>query len=224
MTAPAAALFSLLTIINARMVANYSSNTVAFYHDPGGYRALREHSMILMPYRRGDPKHMITDQAVEDIIFTTSAYPIAFGRKRLKYCRLQTTRASAGTGPPGDNARVLDGGQWFCPSGYELAEAEFADGGLFDNLPIGLARILAESNAAGATNPLPVVYAYIDPEQLRFDARQRKTPDACERPDPPAACEEMEFGLRSQAGLLLDAIGTARTYDLYRELTSEPWA
>ena len=43
-----------------------------------------------------------------------------------------------------------------CPDGYVLSEGIFSDGGLFDNLPIGLARMLAERHVDAESNPLPV--------------------------------------------------------------------
>ena len=66
-------------------------------------------------------------------------------------------------GPVDTNEKTL-----MCPEGYELVEAAFADGGLFDNLPIGLTRKLSESSRRHQKNPLPVNYIYIDPDRLRY--------------------------------------------------------
>jgi len=46
---------------------------------------------------------------------------------------------------------------------------------------------------------------------------------ACEGENPPEACRELTFDLTSEAVVLGGAIGTARKYELYRELTSENW-
>jgi hypothetical protein len=110
-----------------------------------------------------------------------------------------------------------------CPSGYVLDEAEFADGGLFDNLPIGLARTLAESNVRAVEDPFPVTYFYLDPNRIRYEAPPPSDETACASDDPPEACRIMEFSFFTESKLLVGALGTARKFELYRETTSEFW-
>lgn len=74
-------------------------------------------------------------------------------------------------GPVDTNETTL-----MCPEGYELVEAEFADGGLFDNLPIGLTRQIADIMDANLTDvSCDAVPAYFDghprcSDRLRYAA------------------------------------------------------
>lgn len=195
--------------------------SAGFYFNPDDYHYHSDHSMILLPMEQGNTNYEISDQHVSQAILTSSAFPVAFGRKRLQYCRLKpvnpTSRTESGKSK---NAR-LEG--LSCPQGYELSESEFADGGLFDNLPIGLARTLSENNIYSETDPFPTTYIYLDPDRLRNEKPGQQSSQPCGVENAPPSCEEMEYGLRSEIHLLVDALGTARTYELYRELSSETW-
>lgn len=200
-----------------------ADGSAAFFFDPGDYPTLSDPAMILMPWTIYDAPFTVSDQQVQDALMTTSAFPIGFGRKRLQYCRrmaiaTQTTSAEANpveTGS-GETSRV-------CPEGYELTEAEFADGGLFDNLPIGLARTLAESSALHKKKPLPVKYIYVDPNRERYQTNTALEKRACDSDTPPEACRTLTYNLASESVVFGGAIGTARKYELYRELTGDNW-
>lgn len=200
-----------------------ADNSVGFLFDPGDYPSVRDAAMILLPRRRDAAPFSITDQQVVDAVLTTSAFPVAFGRRRLQYCRLSQFRTADGD-KPAPNSGLQGTDELVCPKGYELAEALFADGGLFDNLPLGVARILAERHAGSSSNALPVTYYYLDPDRTRYRVPNPKAPRACDRPNPPAACRTMEFGLTSESALLVGFLGTARKYQLYQELTGDQWA
>jgi predicted acylesterase/phospholipase RssA len=196
--------------------------TAGFYFDPGDYPFLLDYSMILLPNERGSTNYEISDKRVEEAIMTSAAFPVAFGRKRLQYCRIKASYESDENQTevketPRSNALT-------CPDSYELSEAEFADGGLFDNLPIGLARVLAEENKRSQKNPLPVTYIYLDPDRLRYQVPDKRKFEACFSDNPPEACQELDYSFRSESSLLFDALGTAQRYELYRELTSNTWS
>ena len=201
-------------------VRTRDDSTLGFYFDPDDYPRLSDPAMILLPRAKNAPVHSIEDQRIEDAALTSSAFPGAFGRKRLHYCRLSSYAVI-------DEKETREAGQaaasLVCPDGYELAQAEFADGGLFDNLPIGLARILAEEHELTSDTVRPVTYIYLDPDRLRYDVPSPADMRACAGGDPPAACETLDFSLLSEQALLLGAMGTARKYELYRELTSDYW-
>lgn len=194
--------------------------TVGFYFDPGEYPEVNDPAMILMPTARGAPSHSISDADVEAAMFTTSAFPMGFGRKRLAYC--QSTRILE-TDEALESSAAEDADELICPAGYILNEAEFADGGLFDNIPIGFARTLAESRGDVPADRLPVSYFYLDPGRKRYSAPKPETDRRCDQPDPPAACRQLAYSLEAESRVLLGAVGTARTYELYRELTSAEW-
>jgi len=201
-------------------------SSIKFFFEPADYPKVADPSMILMPGAHDTLAFSIDNQHIIDAAFTTSAFPMAFGRKRLQYCRLLQQK------PAQDQAEsklasTLESKQadtrLLCPDGYELAEAEFADGGLFDNLPIGVARTLAENNKRNDGATFPVTYFYIDPNRTIYDVPEPKKDLACESDNPPEACRLMEFSAASESELLIGFLGTARRYELYRELTSDAW-
>ncbi|MBW2492450.1 MAG: hypothetical protein JRE65_15015, partial [Deltaproteobacteria bacterium] len=141
-----------------------------------------------------------------------------------QYCRQKTTsKDDETTTTPSMEGSDTKEKKLLCPDRYELMEAEFADGGLFDNLPIGLARLLSESSMLHKKEPLPIKYIYLDPNRERYETPVLEDQRACEGKNPPEACGELTFDLASEAVVLGGAIGTARKYELYRELTSDNW-
>jgi hypothetical protein len=197
--------------------------TAGFRFNPDDYPTTIDAARLILPTQSGSEPNTFTDQQIEKISFTSSAFPVAFSRQRLQYCRLDTKQKES-TEKQKSNSSPVDSTQELkCPQGYKLVEAEFADGGLFDNLPIGLARILSEQHRQSRNNPLPVTYIYIDPDRLRYEVPEPKKKSDCDSPNPPAACRQMEFSFLSESSLLVGALGTARKYELYRELTSQYW-
>ncbi|MDX2486386.1 MAG: patatin-like phospholipase family protein [Gammaproteobacteria bacterium] len=192
-------------------------SSIKFFFEPADYPKVADPSMILMPRAHDTLPFSIDNQQIIDTAFTTSAFPMAFGRKRLQYCRLVQQESAQELASTKVDTSLL------CPDGYELAEAEFADGGLFDNLPIGVARTLAESNKRNDNAPYPVTYFYIDPNRIRYEIPTPKIDLACESVNPSEACRQMEFSAASESELLVGFLGTARRYELYRELTSDAW-
>jgi predicted acylesterase/phospholipase RssA len=216
-----------VSVSNQRFYIPFEMRTQAdgsaqFAFDPDDYPSLNDPAMILMPWPADGVPLSISDRQVEDALLTTSAFPGGFGRKRLQYCRQEMLQSDQGR--EGQPAMETAGDEeWVCPEGYVLAEAEFADGGLFDNLPIGLARRLAEDSLRHQQTPLPVKYIYLDPNRERYVTDAPVDRRACEGETPPQACRQMAFNLESETEVLGGAIGTARTYELYRELTSDNW-
>ncbi len=202
-----------------RVAADKSIN---FFFDPSDYPKLSDPAMILMPRAQNAPPFSIDNQRIVDAAFTTSAYPMAFGRKRLQYCSL-TAQDISGKSEKQEPLTTKTDTDLVCPDGYELLEAEFADGGLFDNLPIGVAYTLAERSKRADDNPYPLTYIYIDPNRVRYDIPEPEEDLACDSADPPDACRTMEFSAASESKLLVGFLGTARRYELYRELTSDNW-
>lgn len=199
-----------------------ADNNIKFFFDPSDYPKLSDPAMILMPRTQNEPAFSIDNQHIVNAAFTTSAFPMAFGRKRLQYCSLMAQDIT-GKKEPQEQTTTIKDTDLVCPNGYQLAEAEFADGGLFDNLPIGVARTLAEFNKRAQDDPFPLTYMYIDPNRVRYNIPEPKAELACDSADPPDACRTMEFSAASESQLLVGFLGTARRYELYRELTSDAW-
>ena len=194
--------------------------TIAYFFDPADYPSLSDPAMILMPHPRDAPEFSIPDKSVIEAAVATSAFPTAFGRRRIQYCRLVLRR---GATPPPEPTAEQSESDLICPDGYELDEAEFADGGLFDNLPVGLARTLAELNINASRDPLPVTYLYLDPNRIRYETPDPPDNRACASSNPPDACSIMAFNLFSESSMLVGAMGTARKFELYRETIGENW-
>jgi hypothetical protein len=89
--------------------------------------------------------------------------------------------------------------------------------------PIGLARVLAEQNSQAIDSFYPVTYLYLDPSAVRYEPTQVDEGLACDGANPPEACRTLKYDLFSEGQLLVNAMGTARTYELYRELTIDNW-
>jgi len=195
------------------------SNSIGFFFDPADYPKLSDPAMILMPRPRDAPEFSIPDESVIEAAIVTSAFPTAFGRRRLQYCQQELI---SGTNLSETQSQKSDS-DLVCPDGYQLEEAEFADGGLFDNLPVGLARTLAEENSRNFKNPSPITYFYIDPDRVRYDRPEPPDNIACASDNPPEACSILEFSLFSESSLLVGALGSARKNELYRETTSAQW-
>lgn len=202
-----------------------ADGSATFFFDPEDYPSLKDPAMILMPWSSDNEPFTVSDQQVEDAIMTTSAFPTGFGRKRLEYCRQKALSTGEDSEDEAVSTETPDTGEnkWICPAGYELTESEFADGGLFDNLPIGLARELSESSRLHKKMTLPITYLYLDPERQRYEEPVSEDKSACEGENPPEACRELTYNLTSEAAVLGGALGTARKYELYRELTGDNW-
>lgn len=125
-------------------------------------------------------------RSVLDVVEASSAFPVAFGPKRLSYCtQLQEKDGS-------------------CSSG-DAFQARFFDGGLFDNLPIGLAYALAgktRGEAQPAKEPFDVVY--MDPDNRRSYRTAGRS----------VVASKNDRGLRYLGRLVSSFISVSRTYEL----------
>lgn len=218
-----------IPVLNQRFFIPFEMRTqadgsAAFMFHPADYPTMIDPSMLLMPWKAGGQPFSISDQQIEDLILATSAFPGGFGRRRLQYCQQKTftTESGSGKAPVEDTGKAINK-ELICPDGYALEEAEFADGGLFDNLPLGLSRQLAESSRRHKGALLPVRYIYLDPSRERSKTAAPEDKKACDGDTPPDACRKMTFDLGSEFVVLGGAIGTARKYELYRELLSDNW-
>ncbi|MFV2056949.1 MAG: patatin-like phospholipase family protein, partial [Thiohalomonadales bacterium] len=210
---------------NQRMIIPFvaytkSDGTLGFSFNPNDYSVLSDPAMILMPSLKNARPYSIDYQRIEDAALASSAFPAGFGRKRLQYCRLNSFTVARNDNAEGKNKPDAN---LVCPEDYELTEAEFADGGLFDNLPLGLARKLAEQQTTANKNTARVTYIYLDPDRVRYPVPVEKTKKACDSDQPPKACDTMEYSFFTEQSLLSNALGTARNYELYRELISTEW-
>jgi predicted acylesterase/phospholipase RssA len=153
------------------------------------------------------------DQVIQAVL-ASSAFPVAFGRVQLDYCS-----------PPAiDGYLELANPQAThnCPGSYSPQTAVFVDGGVFDNIPLGSAKALAEehlSNTARRSN-----YIFMDPDNRRHLSQGSGTHSTGPtvknnntRPD------FVSYNLIDQLKFIGGAVLTARNYELYKVMTSGDW-
>ena len=172
--------------------------------------------MYLRETRRRGETYAIDHADVIDAILASSAYPLAFGEVELRYC-------ADLEGNDGDAERHE------CPDGFEPRVDAFIDGGVFDNVPLGAARALAEprendllTRQRWEQSARPYSYVYIDPDNRRA-AGQRSTDTAAAG----VADGPIDFfasGIRTHFKFLGGAVSTGRNYELYNVLRSGDWS
>jgi hypothetical protein len=154
-------------------------------------------------------------RVVIDAVLASSAFPLAFGRKTLVECVPV---------PPGQREQDA------CPSSRPAesgtceyvsqrlgqkttaCEDDFIDGGVFDNIPLGVAVAQIESSERVRDAARPVSYLYLEPDNRRLP------PQATRRgsPEPPAT-------VGANLTFLGGAIKTARYYELHNVLRYNAW-
>jgi len=159
--------------------------------------------------------YLIETNDVVDAIEASSAFPLAFGRKQLRFCEH--------IDPKTDQPTI---GQSNCPRGYRETMADFVDGGLFDNIPLGAAKALGEptAHATRTGSARHYNYIYLDPTIRRPTTTKSEKKQKADKTTP-KELEPLErtFGLRSQGGFLLGAYETSRDYELYNVLRGGEW-
>ena len=163
--------------------------------------------------------HLVNNQSLFDAILTSSAFPIAFGRKSLEYC----SRINTGD----ENSKYT-----VCPSGYAPRVDEFLDGGVFDNVPLGTAKALAEPCATDLNrqqlwgcSARRFNYIYLEPDMRRgiASSNQKNNDTVQQQEKKQEGQKEMTFGLISQLQFVGGAITTGRNYELYNVLRGGDW-
>jgi predicted acylesterase/phospholipase RssA len=147
-----------------------------------------------------DNKIILDKESVINAVLATSAFPVAFGRVHLEYC---LAREDANYDPPSSNQ---------CPQNYYPTSGDFVDGGVFDNVPLGVARALTELQSR--PDDAQYNYIYLDPGSRRPVRQQNQK----------SATQTNGFGLTSQLYFLGGAITSGEEYELYNVLRSADWS
>lgn len=160
-----------------------------------------------------EPEHLI------DAILTSSAYPIAFSKVELPHCAARSS-----------NDETASANE--CPKGYQPRIDEFIDGGVFDNVPLGIAKSLAEpseldlySRERWQHSARPYNYIYLDPDSRRSIVNRvvGTDQDSGKEESANGVNEFMAAGIRSQLKFLGGAVSTGRNYELYNVLRGGDW-
>ena len=170
---------------------------------------LRERKQINNDLYAVEPEHLI------NAVLASSAYPLAFSKVSLPNCSLQSTNDT--TAKP-----------YECPPDFNPRVDDFVDGGVFDNVPLGIAKALAEPSETSLasyhkwTNTArPYNYIYLDPDIRRPIANSKILRQKDEDTKP--LIEFTEHGIRSHLRFLQGAISTGRNYELYNVLRGGDW-
>ncbi|MEM7708094.1 MAG: patatin-like phospholipase family protein [Pseudomonadota bacterium] len=163
-------------------------------------------NLIMLP-ATVNGKYLAPSQ-VKSALLASSSFPVAFSPTLLEYCE------------PSAGFRSASG----CPQGYRLVSNErFVDGGVFDNIPLGAAKALAEprqDDVATAEDygraARRFAYVYVDPDVLRSDDKVEEDFDL--HADP------RRNDLQSQLAFLGGAFSSARNYELYNTLRDGDWS
>lgn len=152
----------------------------------------------------------------------SSAFPFAFGRVRLPYCRPISFNGNSVQTDDSPQTETFSSLQEMCPKKYESVTYDFVDGGFFDNVPLGLAIELTEcrkhrhgncekevaSKRDVLTNEI-VNYIYMDP------SKRRNTQVSLQHDDEPL---NDGYGLYNQGKFWVKAQEIHANAELYRTL------
>jgi hypothetical protein len=128
------------------------------------------------------------------VVLASSAFPVAFGRKQITYCDYERpTNAEIATS--------LRKGKFVCPEDMYVHRSSFVDGGVFDNVPLG---VLEEEMRERENRQ----YIFLDPDYRRPVHAEKDNAQN-------GNSNNGDFGLLSQLGFLGDTVATARQYELY---------
>lgn len=145
-------------------------------------------------YVADQPDGLIGPDALLDVVEASSAFPVAFGMKTLSFCDPRK----------GDDARECEPGR-----GGARRSARFFDGGVYDNIPLGLTMSLLDPPAMCARGPEApwehrdgVRYLFLDPDTTRREKRHEVT------------SASTKDGVPLLVDLLQRFVGVSRKYEL----------
>jgi hypothetical protein len=169
-------------------------------------------TIAYLPKRKtASGEYRVDPDDVIRLMYASSAFPVAFGKVNLTYC----------TGEQED-VRPSEGR---CPGTTNLTSADFIDGGLFDNVPLGAALALRKARLAEQMRKAPDdrqvvkeaaenLFFFISPSNRRHVVQSFKDP---------VAKEPRTFGLSGIFGFLPGFIDAAQDHELYTVLRSGIW-
>ncbi|MBI3187081.1 MAG: patatin-like phospholipase family protein, partial [Gammaproteobacteria bacterium] len=176
-------------------------NYEAIHLNPGDFG-----NIVYLPQ---DANKAISKDLVIATALASSAFPVAFGRVMLDVCEQGALQTSA-----------------ICPQGYFASSVVYVDGGIFDNIPLSTARLLAEDekDENGKLRVLPynkpVSYIYMSPSNLRFTDKRIPTDSESITP---GADKKLSYGILDQLGFIDDTINIGMGSELYSTLRSYDW-
>lgn len=138
-------------------------------------------------------------ERVLQTVLASSAFPVAFGRIYMDHCVKEAVKNG--------NPLTLSSSE-SCPDKHTAVNDSFVDGGVFDNIPIGLAVELMEPNSRQAKSASNA-YVFLDPDKRR-DSSLEKIASGHDDPD--------KYDIGSQLKFLSGAVTVTRRDELYESL------
>lgn len=156
-----------------------------------------------------DASGAVAHDDVIQALLASAAFPLAFGRVRLVEC------VPAPACP--ETRRVADRSCTYVSSLLDeprtACEDDFVDGGVFDNVPVGVAMAQIESSEPMRDAARPAKYLYIEPENRR----------PAERHAGKSRLRHAGGTLDANLAFLGGAYQTARNYELHNVLRYNAW-
>src|SRR6185369_1557539 len=183
-------------------------------------------TVVYLPGKEGkDGTIEVSNDDVIRLMYASSAFPIAFGKVKLQYC----TEHEGGKKTTEIKQRIPE--FLSCPEGTFLTSADFIDGGVFDNVPLGAARAIVKeaeaeqkkgnASAEAVDNTLKKsdmtnknMYFFISPSTRRHVYDPMKNP---------LMREPRTFGLGGILAFVPGFVDTASDYELYTALRKGDW-
>lgn len=164
-------------------------------------------NVVYLP-RTSSTDERVSFERLKRLIYASSAFPVAFGKVRLEYCT---------DGERGPKREDICGGNRY------LKFANFVDGGMFDNIPLGSADVVADAfeNKLEMQREKPTwdekrYFLFISPETRRSIA---------EAPSFTLQDKPNTFGLTGLLSFLNGALTTSSDYELYTVLNrKDKWS
>ena len=239
-----------MTVVNSRFVVPLRFETVCNGAATSCRAVVRPYLDIGDDDRLGNviyppllPDGTVAFENLADVLLTSSAFPVAFGKVNLDYCVANKNYLA------NKEKMLLPNDGKHCPSNskgepFYREKAYFLDGGLFDNVPLGSARILAESYfnkslrnkyncrktpSRCLAHQGKYRYIYMDPDNVRNDKHRagvwyQQMRGHFSKSKPEQEQQQCHgFGLICQLSFALGAARSSRQYELYNELRSGYW-
>lgn len=187
----------------------------------GGQRSLLGNALWLAP--RSDVRGWQPDlDQVIDAVLASSAHPSSFGPVTLRHC---TARPNCPASRQHESATCEALGQELGADDYTECKEAFTDGGVFDNVPLGVAVAQAELAGTGRSTYSPR-YLYMDPDQRRRyepGVQGRLDAQTCNGEGAALAAHSLRSPPREIAEFLGGFLGAAFDYELQGVLRDLEW-
>jgi predicted acylesterase/phospholipase RssA len=166
----------------------------------GGLRFAQAHDAVRMARALGvliapvaEAPNSIPHDTVLAVVEASSAFPVAFAPRELRYYYADSLRA--GGACPSHTNGVCD----------DYERSQFIDGGVFDNIPMSLTiGMYQRTRPANVQDPLTLVF--VDPGLLRGRLENVRAARLSERP---------AYGLDAVARIARGAVPSARKYEMF---------